>query len=472
MIHKGWTAVTGPNGSGKTTLIKLIGGMLSPSSGSISAPGSFYYCEQKTDDIPPNFKQLLESYEPVSFKLKLSLGIKDEWINRWDTLSQGERKRSQIASALFFNPDILAVDEPSNHLDFESKEFLFNALKFYKGIGLLVSHDRKLLNDLCRNTIFIYNHKIDFRRTGYSAAAEERERENQLLSAQFDSLNSEIKKLKVKAVNQKQKADMADKEFSKRKIPRKDRNAKAKIDLGRLTGRDATAGRLYRKTKNEIERKSDLLHSIDVNRTFEHGIEFNNTKMNRWFPLVIPSFKIDLDKKRRLYVPDLIISAEDKIGITGKNGSGKTTFVRRLVEQLRFPGEDVIYIPQEIENRSINKLMKRIKELKNVQKGKIMTIISRLNSDPKHLLETDEPSPGEVRKLLLAEGISHNPALIIMDEPTNHMDLPSIECIEKALNECRCPVLLVSHDSVFLQNVVSSYWNFTEDKNGFFIELL
>ncbi len=466
-IHKGWTAVTGPNGSGKTTLIKLIGGLLIPSSGSISAPVSFYYCEQKTDEIPSGFKEFLESYDAASFRLKQALEIKDDWINRWSTLSQGERKRCQIAAALFFNPDVLAVDEPSNHLDNEIKKFLFNALKSYRGIGLLVSHDRNLLNELCSNTLFIYNHKIDFRNTGYQTAVEERERENKFLLEQFDSLNKEIKKLKEKAVTQKQKANHVDKELSKRKIPRKDRNAKAKLDLARLTGRDAVAGRLYRKTKTEIERKSEVLKSIELIRNYELGIEFNSEKMNRYYPLSIASFELKLDERRRLYVPDLMISAGEKIGITGNNGSGKTTFIKRFVENSRFTGRDLIYIPQEIDSESVDKLMKRIRELKDSEKGKIMTVISRLNSDPKHLLETDEPSPGEVRKLLLAEGISYSPAMIIMDEPTNHMDIPSIECIENALNECGCSILLVSHDSVFLHNVATTNWNFKEDKKGF-----
>ena len=469
-IHKGWTAITGPNGSGKTTLIKLIGGILSPSSGNVSAPGLFYYCEQKTDNIPEGFKGFLNSYDPASFRIKSSLEIEDEWIARWNTLSHGERKRCQVAAALFSNPDILAVDEPSNHLDLESKEFLFNALISFKGIGLLVSHDRKLLNDLCTNTLFIFNHKIDFRKSSYMTAVEERERENKSHTDQLETLNKDLKKLKSKAIVQKQNADKVDKELSKRNIGRKDRNAKAKIDLARLTGRDAVAGRLYRKTKNEIERKNEILNSIEVNRSFELGIEFSSVKLNRYFPFSIPSFELKLNDYRRLYIPDLMISSGEKIGISGKNGSGKTTFIKNIVEQLRFPGQDLIYIPQEIDAKSVNGLMKRIWALNDSEKGKIMTIVSKLNSDPKHLFETDEPSPGEVRKLLLAEGISYSPALIIMDEPTNHMDIPSIECIENALNQCACPVLLVSHDTVFLKNVVSAYWNFTPDKNGYYID--
>jgi ATPase subunit of ABC transporter with duplicated ATPase domains len=96
----------------------------------------------------------------------------------------------------------------------------------------------------------------------------------------------------------------------------------------------------------------------------------------------------------------------------------------------------------------------------------MMIIISRLGSDPHRILETEIPSPGEVRKLMLAEGILKNPGIIIMDEPTNHMDLPSIECVEQALIETDCTQLLVSHDRIFLKNTVSGYWLFTEnDKN-------
>ncbi len=470
-IHGGWTAVTGPNGSGKTTLIKLIGGQLIPSSGIINTPGNFYYCEQKTEEIPAGFKEFLESYDAESFRLKTSLEIKDEWISRWNTLSQGERKRCQIAAALFYNPVVLAVDEPSNHLDGESKEFLFKALKSFRGIGLLVSHDRKLLDDLCTGTLFIYNQKIDFRKAGYTTALQERERENRFQADKFESLNKELKKLKTKAAVRKQKADKVDKQLSKRNLNKKDRNAKAEIDLARLTGRDAVAGRLYRKTKTEIIRKNDALHSIQVDRKFTSGIEFNAAKLNRYYPMIVSSFELKLSEGKRLYVPDLMISAGEKIGITGKNGAGKTTFINHLVKQLIIPVKDLVYIPQEIESKDVSKLIKRISELKDSEMGKIMTIISYLNSDPKHLLETEEPSPGEVRKLLLAEAISNSPALIIMDEPTNHMDLPSIESVENALIECGCSVLLVSHDSIFLENIVSAYWNFQEDKKGFRIGL-
>jgi ATPase subunit of ABC transporter with duplicated ATPase domains len=90
-----------------------------------------------------------------------------------------------------------------------------------------------------------------------------------------------------------------------------------------------------------------------------------------------------------------------------------------------------------------------------------MTAVSRLGSRPARLLESDEPSPGEVRKLLLGFGIARRPYLIIMDEPTNHLDLPSIECLEDALDGCPCGLLLVSHDLPFLSRLTRIRWHIT-----------
>ncbi len=94
-----------------------------------------------------------------------------------------------------------------------------------------------------------------------------------------------------------------------------------------------------------------------------------------------------------------------------------------------------------------------------------MTIVSRLGSRPHRLVETTEPSPGEFRKLLLALGMTYEPHIIIMDEPTNHMDLPSIECLEKALSDCPCCLVLISHDKYFLKNLTTIQWDITQDND-------
>ena len=94
-----------------------------------------------------------------------------------------------------------------------------------------------------------------------------------------------------------------------------------------------------------------------------------------------------------------------------------------------------------------------------------MSLIKRLGSEPGRLLETELPSPGELRKLCLAVGISKAPELIIMDEPTNHLDLPSVECLENALKDCQCSLLLVSHDYYFLEKLTNIRWDISKNEN-------
>jgi len=103
-------------------------------------------------------------------------------------------------------------------------------------------------------------------------------------------------------------------------------------------------------------------------------------------------------------------------------------------------------------------ILAEVQDLPNEKLGHLMTIISRLGSRPHRLLDSTEPSPGETRKLLLALGMTHAPHIIILDEPTNHMDLPSIECLENALAECPGSLLLVSHDRRFLKKLTSIQW--------------
>jgi ATPase subunit of ABC transporter with duplicated ATPase domains len=125
---------------------------------------------------------------------------------------------------------------------------------------------------------------------------------------------------------------------------------------------------------------------------------------------------------------------------------------------LALPQERIVYIPQEISADQAVAIVKGVRQLHKEQLGMFMTIISSLGSDPQRLLETDLPSPGEMRKLMLALGVVHCPYLIIMDEPTNHLDLPAIETLERTLDSCDCALVLVSHDPVFLKALVNIHW--------------
>lgn len=459
-LHQGWTGFVGANGSGKTTLLKLITGALTPDSGGISFKGTSIYCEQRTDDMPGGLRKLLSAPDSSAYKLKEQLQLQDDWADRWNTLSHGERKRCQIACALYEEPDLLAIDEPSNHLDRHSKMFLFRALQSYRGVGLLVSHDRELLDGLCRNTIFVNPPDIDFRKCNYSTAEKEIETERERIARDYELAKRDIRKLKNRVAEERVKADNADRMRSKRDIDPKDRDAKGKINLARLTGRDGLAGKQHKKALSRLDSANEHKDSLGYKKQTQLGIFFNEENTNRYFPLNINSEYLNLGKKKTLYVPDLSVSKGEKIGIVGENGSGKSTLIKRIIEEIRIPEEHLIYIPQEVSAKDSKDIIARVHELNGKDKGLMMNILSRLGSEPARVLETEFPSPGETRKLLLAMGVMRSPALIILDEPTNHMDLPSIECLENALKEFSCPLLLVSHDLVFLKKIAGIFWSF------------
>ena len=103
--------------------------------------------------------------------------------------------------------------------------------------------------------------------------------------------------------------------------------------------------------------------------------------------------------------------------------------------------------------------MAAVHQLADEQLGRVMTVVSGLGSRPERLLQHQEASPGELRKVLLALGVIRRPYLIVMDEPTNHLDLPAIESLEQALSDCPCGLLLVSHDLRFLSRIAQTRWH-------------
>jgi len=152
---QGWTAIVGANGVGKSTILKLATGNLKAQQGRVIIPEFSIYCQQRTDNAPNQLYDLIHAINGDAFRIKGRLGVGDDWLERWSTLSHGERKRAQIAVAMWRKPQVLAVDEPTNHLDVEAQDLLFEALSTFHGVGMLVSHDRKLLDDLCHQCLFV-----------------------------------------------------------------------------------------------------------------------------------------------------------------------------------------------------------------------------------------------------------------------------------------------------------------------------
>jgi ATPase subunit of ABC transporter with duplicated ATPase domains len=193
------------------------------------------------------------------------------------------------------------------------------------------------------------------------------------------------------------------------------------------------------------------------------GIWMSGAKSKRNTLFNLPAGSLSLGGDRWLHFPDLSMKPDDRIALTGLNGSGKSTLIDDIMQSLNLHEDHVTYLPQEIDIHASKDIMARARNLPPDKLGQMMTVVSCLGSRPQRLLESLEPSPGEIRKILLATGIASVPHLIVMDEPTNHLDLPSIECLEKALVDCPCGLLLVSHDRRFLDTLTHKRWHIGED---------
>jgi ATPase subunit of ABC transporter with duplicated ATPase domains len=463
---EGWTGVVGPNGSGKTTLLKLASNTLQPLSGHVQIPGPAVYCEQRTDHVPPSFEELIEDTNSDASKIKGYLGIRADWATRWDTLSHGERKRVQIGLILWRSPPVLAVDEPTNHIDMEARELLLRALKTFKGIGLLVSHDRHLLDTLCMQCLFLNPPLCRMRPGGYTKGCEIEKEEETRRKRQLEKAKQIRKKIEREVVRRKRSAAQADHKRSKKNIGRKDHDAKEKIDRARATGKDGRAGRLFRQLQGRLEQARERQDGIDAMKTHALGIWLPGAISKRNVLFKVEQGTIPVGETELLFIPELVMQPTDRIALTGNNGTGKTTLIKRILGSLKLPEDRLTLIPQEIEEVSASNILDQARSLPKEKLGPLMTVVSQLGSRPERLLESETPSPGETRKLLLALGITHEPHLIIMDEPTNHMDLPSIRCLEEALSECPCGLLLVSHDRHFLKHLTLKRWDIRRVESG------
>jgi ATPase subunit of ABC transporter with duplicated ATPase domains len=193
---EGWTGVVGANGTGKSTLLRLAVGDLTPQSGTISTLSGAVYCRQRTDDPPEGLAAFLESGDLDADAIKSSLGVGEDWPVRWKSLSHGERKRAQVAVELWVRPAVLALDEPTNHIDSAARSMLERALDTYRGVGLLVSHDRALLDALCHQCLFLDPPEYVMRPGGYSRGAVQSERDAESRRKAKERLSREAAKLR------------------------------------------------------------------------------------------------------------------------------------------------------------------------------------------------------------------------------------------------------------------------------------
>ena len=468
-LAPGWTGLIGPNGAGKTTLLRLLSGELAPAAGRVLRDPtnmSLRTCPQSVEHPDPALAHLASAHDRDSVRLRAQLRLDPAALARWTTLSPGERKRWQIAGALAAAPDILLLDEPTNHLDHQARDLVLSALRRFTGIGLLISHDRDLLDQLTTRTLRLHHGALHLWPGSYSAAKPAWEAERALHNAEHAALHAHQRAQTRRLGDLRRDHASAESQRSagRRMKSRHDHDATtlmADFNVARAASR---LGRATQIVRDDLRRTTLAL--ADSHHDAERGASLLLTGERAPTPYLL---SIDLPELRagphRLLGPVRLALARDaRVHLRGRNGVGKTTLLRALMASARCPPGRILHVPQDMSLESCRDILDELRRSDASERGRVLAHVDALGVDPGALLASPAPSPGEARKLLLARGLAHGAWCLILDEPSNHLDLPAVERLEAALADYPGALLLVSHDPVLAGRLTTSQWDICDGR--------
>lgn len=460
-LTNGFTGLVGENGAGKTTLLRLLMRELQPDSGTIHVDpidARVAMCPQSVEEKTEDIDLLVTNEGRVAHRLRARLELHAEDLSRWSTLSPGERKRWQVGAALAQEPDVLLLDEPTNHADLKLRSLLVSGLKSFRGLGLVVSHDRELHEAVTQNTLRLHAHHARAYPGSYAAARATWESEQLAAKNGRAAAQKEARHADRKLADARRTRAAAEHSTSARKIDPKDHDAKSMMAKVRNSWAEDRFGSQVKRTRSAAERAHAAVGDLEIDHELGRSIFVGFEPSPRATLLSIDVDSIHAGNKAVLRDVHFRLSRQDRVHLQGPNGSGKSTLLRALFAERALDRDRILYIEQEITSERARRLLDDVRALPPESRGRVLSLVAALGTDPARVLASNDPSPGEARKIMLAMGLGTHAWGLVLDELTNHLDLPTIERLEVALSSYPGAILLVTHDSKFAAACTDSAW--------------
>ena len=326
-LHDGWTGVVGENGGGKTTLLDLIAGRLAPAAGTVQvhpADAVVHLCPQRVGEATPEIAGFAGSWTRSAARLRARLGLDPDELGRWSSLSPGERKRWQVGAALTARPDVLLLDEPGNHLDADARAVLLGALARFRGVGLVVSHDRTLLAELTDHTLRVQRGRAALYRGAYrEARAQWLDQERATARARERARRDEKALRRRLADERRRRADAEARISTRRRMKgRSDSDARSMAAKARARAAESRASRRVAILRDASERAAERAAGFDLRKQRGRSLFIDHEPAPKRLLMALDGR--DLRAGDRLLVPALraAVWRESRIHLAGRNGAG------------------------------------------------------------------------------------------------------------------------------------------------------
>lgn len=487
----------GQNGVGKTTLLELLAGLRQPSSGSVTRQANVWFLRQ-SEPIPPEalVSDLLRVREILAALDRIEMGsavladfelAENSWdlpdriqsafrktgieylaLNRRvDSLSGGELMRLRIAHLLLSEPDFLLLDEPTNHLDLAAREFVYDLVRNWTRGVVVVTHDRTLLSlvdkiaALDRSGIRIYGGNYDF-------YLEQRAIEESAARAAFEGARQRLRKAESSAIAARERQRRRESSG----LHRARRTGMPKMMIGsRRRHAESSSARLGATHEVKVEDARAEVVEAKLRLPVDSRIRVDLAAGEipsacRMIELQSVTYRYSGSTRDVWLEPlDFIAMGRERIWLKGPNGSGKSTLVD-LISERKTPTSGLVHVNSGrigVLDQSVTVLDDNLTLVENVQRAAVgRTIDSVRTLLGRFLFEQDaalKPTAGLSGGERVRAGLAcllaadQAPEILILDEPTNNLDITSIEAVTSALLEYRGLLLVISHDLYFLRDI-------------------